>query len=233
MTWSIDVITSRNAYLYEDELDQLFQLRHRYFVDLKGWNDLAKIDGRERDQFDNEQTVYLVLLDQGKVIGTHRLLPTIRPHLFSEIFSHFCDVRGVVRAPNILEAGRTCLDEINLDRGALRRFRRLIMAGLIEYPCHAGMRGFTTLCPVTVVHQYLKIGINIEPLGVPVEVDGITCVACFWPTSEDDLAKVRRALNIPGDVLRYVGLTDDEPLERFPTTIGCTLRRPETQLYRE
>jgi acyl-homoserine lactone synthase len=223
MTWSIDVVTAQNAYLYEDELDQLFQLRHRYFVDLKGWKDLAKVDGRERDQFDTERTVYLMLLDQGKVVGTHRLLPTTTPHLFSEVFSHYCNVRGVMRGPDILEAGRTCLDEKSLDRHALRRFRRQIMAALIEYPCHAGMRGFTTLCPLTVIHQYLKIGIQIEPLGVPVDIDGITCVACFWPTSDEDLAKVRRALNIPGAVLRYVGLDDSGPLERMPATIK---RRP-------
>jgi acyl-homoserine lactone synthase len=207
----MDVVTVRNRHLYQREMDQLFQLRHRYFVDQKGWKDLAKIDGRERDQFDGDQTVYLMLLERGKVVGTHRLLPTDRPHLFSEVFPQLCDVRGLRRGPNILEAGRTCLNESILDRHTLRRYRRHIMAALFEYPCRAGMRGFTTLCPVNVIHQYLKIGVAIEALGVPIEIDGVLCVASFWPTAESDLQKVRAALKIDGDVLRYVGLEEEVP----------------------
>lgn len=218
----MDVVTRENAYLYAEELDELFQLRHRYFVDTKHWTDLHKVDGRERDQFDNDDTIYLLLMHEGRVVGTHRLLPTTKPHLFTEVFPHLCNVRGIRRGPDIYEAGRTCLDESFLTRDDLRRLRRLIMLGLFESCARAGISQFVTLCPVTVVHQYLKMGLDVEVLGVPEIIDGVMCVAASFPTSEHDLQMVRAALRIHHVVVRYIGVRPDLKGPVFPSSWSAT-----------
>lgn len=216
----MDVVTRDNAYLYTEELDEMYRLRHRYFVDQKHWFDLRKVDGRERDQFDNKDATYLLLFDDGRVVGTHRLLPTTKPHLFTEVFSELCNVRGVQRRHDIYEAGRTCLDEELLDRETLRRLRRLIMIGLFEFCTRAGLSQFVTLCPISVVHQYVKIGLAVKPLGIPKEIDGVVCVAASFPTFERDLEMVRAALKVTGNVVRYIG--PQSPMEHcsLPTAPG-------------
>jgi len=74
----IEVVTAANAPLFREELDQAFQLRHRVFVEEKGWADLAKLNGREVDQFDDGGAVHMLFLQDGRVLGYQRMLPTIR-----------------------------------------------------------------------------------------------------------------------------------------------------------
>lgn len=50
----IHVITGANRHLYEPELLAHFQLRHEIYVVERNWSNLARPDGLERDQFDNE-----------------------------------------------------------------------------------------------------------------------------------------------------------------------------------
>ena len=113
----IEVVTSRNALLNQDALQDMFHLRHRIFVERMGWEDLRKPDRLEKDQFDTDDAIYLLLTeDDGKVIGTHRILQTAKPHLFSDLFAKYCAVKGVQRGEKIVELTRTCVDEDALDK---------------------------------------------------------------------------------------------------------------------
>src|SRR5271154_5690649 len=94
----IEVVTSRNALLYKDALSDMFHLRHRIFVEKMGWEALRKPDRMEKDQFDTDDAIYLLLTeDDGTVVGTHRMLPPPKPHLFSDLFPQLCAVKGVLR----------------------------------------------------------------------------------------------------------------------------------------
>src|SRR6185295_11038087 len=170
----IQVVTSRNALLYEDALRDMFHLRHRIFVERMGWEALRKPDRLERDQFDTEDAIYLLLMDDdGTVIGTHRMLPTTKPHLFSDVFPQLCAVKGVQRGKKILELTRTCVDEEALDRATMEHARKRIMVGLFEFCLRAGYEQITLLTPTDLLFRYLLIGLDIKPLGMPVEMDGI------------------------------------------------------------
>ena len=81
----IHIVTSDNLYLFKDEMEQAYRLRHRIFVEEMKWSDLAKPDGREIDQFDDEHAVHMLYVENGKVLGYQRMLPTTRPHLLSEL----------------------------------------------------------------------------------------------------------------------------------------------------
>ncbi|WP_347333173.1 acyl-homoserine-lactone synthase, partial [Ralstonia pseudosolanacearum] len=60
----------------------LAHYRHQIFVGQLGWQ-LPMADGRfERDQYDRDDTVYVVARDaDGAICGCARLLPTTRPYL--------------------------------------------------------------------------------------------------------------------------------------------------------
>ncbi len=223
----IDIVSRENAHLYAQELEEMFRLRHRFFVDKMGWTGLRKLDGLERDQFDTDDTIYLLLIEDGAVVGSHRAMPTMKAHMFSEIFPHLCDVRGVQRAPDIYEAGRTCIEEDAFSPDRLRQVRQLMMAGLFEFCSRAGIRQFTCLCPLGIVQKYLRIGVDVKPLGVPTEIDGVICVAAAFPTSKSDVARVHDAFDIREPIVRYIGTPEpgmpdvlpgiwDQPSRRYP-----------------
>ena len=68
----VHVINDDNKAGYESELDQLFRVRHRIYVDEKKWREPSD-DGREIDQFDTEHAVHLVGIRGGRIVGTVQL----------------------------------------------------------------------------------------------------------------------------------------------------------------
>ncbi len=84
----IEVISSANRERYSNELDQIFRLRHRVFKQRLDW-DVASVDGRERDAFDDLDPVYLFGRGPtGEVNATWRLLPTTGPNMLRDSFAH-------------------------------------------------------------------------------------------------------------------------------------------------
>ena len=69
----IEVVTSRNAHQYKDALQDMFHLRHRIFVERMGWEALRRDDRLEKDQFDTDDAIYLLLTtDDGAVPRSRR-----------------------------------------------------------------------------------------------------------------------------------------------------------------
>ena len=86
----VHVVTSANRHLYERELDEHHQIRYRIYVEELRWRGLtARSDKREYDQFDMPETVYLLGLEEGNVVGGLRLVPTTGPTLLNDVFSRF------------------------------------------------------------------------------------------------------------------------------------------------
>lgn len=201
----IYVVTKENSHNYSAELRRMHELRHKVFVEQMGWEDLRSPDGLERDQFDTSDAVYLLLIEDAKMVGSHRLIPTNRPHLFSDIFPHLCDVRGVVQGPNVYELNRTCVDEALLGPKGSVRVRKILMTGLMEFCVLAGMEYLTVLARVDILDRYTRIGWNLRPLGVPTVIDGVPQVAVSAKTDQAALDVMRAACRIREPLLEYVG----------------------------
>ena len=104
----IHIVTPDNESFYRDEMEQAYRLRHQVFVKEMGWTDLAKPDGREIDQFDDKHAVHMLYIEEGKVLGYQRMLPSTRPHLLSEVMPELCEVERPVGA-HIWEWTRFCV----------------------------------------------------------------------------------------------------------------------------
>jgi acyl-homoserine lactone synthase len=65
----IHVVRKDNRQLYESYFDPYFRLRHEIYVKQRKWMALDRPDGREIDQFDTDEAVYLFCLDEGRLIG--------------------------------------------------------------------------------------------------------------------------------------------------------------------
>ncbi len=100
----VHIINNANRHLYERELDEHHQIRHRIYVEELQWRRLKpRADKREYDPFDMDETVYVLALEEGRVVGGRRLVPTTGPHLIADVFPHFASMQGVPRAPDIAE----------------------------------------------------------------------------------------------------------------------------------
>ncbi|ABD86273.1 acyl-homoserine-lactone synthase [Rhodopseudomonas palustris] len=195
----IRVIDQANQLRYREILERQFRFRHEIFVKERGWTDFEK-DGRyEVDQYDNEKTVYVVALDDERVIGCFRLYPTQAPHMLSEVFSYLVD-GAVPQRSDMLEMTRM---SVSRDRRGGSTYYELL-AGLQEYGLQQG------LCAVTAVIRSFRMpvvqdaGFRVHPLGLPREVNGETLMAVMFEIGEDSLERVRRTAGIGVPVLEPI-----------------------------
>ena len=201
----IEVVTGRNALLYQDALGDMFDFRHRI------------LSGQEKDRFDTDEAIYLLLTrDDGTVIGTQRVLPTVGPHLFSEELPQLCEVKGVQRGPGILELTGVCVDEDALDPLARETARKRLMVGLFEFCLRAGYEKFTLVMPIESLFRYLLIGLNVKPLGLPSQRNGTREVAVIVTVDFIALDAMRLALDVPEQQVDYVGAPPGDPLVLAP-----------------
>lgn len=151
-------------------LESMFADRKRLFVDLFGW-DVPVIDGKfEIDQFDTEQTVYIISADTA---GTHeaslRLMPTTMPHMLQDLFGYLCP-GGVPTGPTTWEGTRLCLPQRH---GAARRreLRNALISAMVDFAIARGIERLTGVLPDTFRKEVLAMGWAAEPLGPPVRVE--------------------------------------------------------------
>jgi len=163
----IDCVTAQNARRYNNALNQMYQRRYDIFVTRRGWKDLARPDGLEKDQFDTEKAIYLLSIrDDGMVDGGMRLLPTTEPHLLADVFPHF--VAGEVpRGPNVFEMTRYFSIRDHAQRRHMRRVRGELLCAMFEYCLVHGGEWITTMLDTFYVHRMRDNNWNEIVLGPP------------------------------------------------------------------
>ncbi len=103
-------ITPQNKGDYQDVLKKTYEIRKKIFVDKLKW-DLKCEGSYEIDQFDHETAHYLVYLDTDEEVrGCMRLTPTTSENLTQNIFGAYVPNNLKIKASNIWEASRFCID---------------------------------------------------------------------------------------------------------------------------
>ena len=169
----IHAISSANRHLYEDIIEQHFRLRHDIFVDERKWETLRKPDGREIDSYDNEDTIYLLALEGRRVVGGHRLYPTTKPSMMSEVFPHLAAVRGCPADPLVWEWSRYFVVRDRRD-GALNL---QLMAAVQEFCLDQGIAQVSAIMETWWLPRFHEAGFVVTPLGLPHLVEGAWTMA--------------------------------------------------------
>jgi acyl-homoserine lactone synthase len=183
----IHVISAANHHLYEDVLEEHFRIRHDIFVEERQWETLRKPDKREVDSFDNEDTIYLLALEGRRVIGGHRLYPTTKPSMMSEIFPHLAEVRGYPSDPLVWEWSRYFIVRNRRDGNLNLR----LMAAVQEFCLAEGIAKISAIMETWWLPRFQEAGFVVTPLGLPALVENAWTMAALIDVSPDTL----RALN--------------------------------------
>jgi acyl-homoserine lactone synthase len=164
----VHVITSANRHLYERELDEHHRIRHRIYIEDLKWPGLTpRADGREYDQFDFDETVYLLGLDEGRVVGGLRLVPTTGPHLIADVFSRFASERGVPRSIDIAEWTRIFVVPERREEHSASKVGSVVIASMIDYGLQEGLSAISVVMNTFWLPKFLRYGWRVRPLGLP------------------------------------------------------------------
>ncbi|AZO05127.1 MULTISPECIES: acyl-homoserine-lactone synthase [unclassified Mesorhizobium] len=192
----LHIITNENVDLYAEEMQQAFHLRHKVFVEERGWSELRRGDEREIDQFDNEHAVHMLFIDDdGRVIGYQRLLPSTQPHLLSEVLYSLCEGDRPV-GPNIWEWTRYCVEAGHRERGRmLSPVANALLSGVVEWGLHNGVDTIIIEMNPLWLLRLVQLHFRVTPLGVPRIISGEETLAVTASFDERTLARLREMSN--------------------------------------
>ncbi len=164
----IHVVTANNQHLYARQLDEMFRMRHDFYVVQRGWTNLTSSDGRETDEFDDENAVYLMNLDRfGKILSTFRLNPTTGPYLVADKLPRYLS-EPAPRQDDIWDLGRWMVAPHARRRhaGEIAEVQRPLIVGLMEFAVERGITGFTALSDTAFIERISAVW-PTRPMGEP------------------------------------------------------------------
>jgi acyl-homoserine lactone synthase len=199
----LHVVTADNRADYTRQVEESFKIRHKIYVDERGWSDLRRADGREVDQFDNDDAIYLLALDgrNQKVVGGSRLIPSLKPHLMSEVFPQLASARQLPRAANIFEWTRFYVIAERRESHAISEVSCAILCGVQEYCLSHGVSELSIVTEPLWITRFLGLGWNPKPLGLPIIWQGMAVVGITVDVSEAALEKTRSIRGLTKPVL--------------------------------
>jgi len=208
----VHVISRDNRHLYSDILEDYFRLRYKIYVLERKWAALDRPDKREIDQFDTEETVYLLGLEGSSIIAGMRLVPTMMPTLLSDLFPKL-SLDGPVRRPDVYELSRIFVIPSRRGEHAGPRAEAVIQAATMEYGLSIGLSAFTIVMESWWLPRLLDQGWVTRPLGLPVDIDSMSTVAVMVDINEKAWTEICTRRSVPGPMLVWQGL----PLVERPT----------------
>ena len=192
----IHIVTPANVHLYHESMEQVWRLRHEIFVVEKGWTDLAKPDCREIDQFDTPYAVHFLAMEDERVVGYSRLLPTTRPHLLSDVMPQLCEVDWPV-GTDTWEWTRQAVARSHRARGkAVNPVSIGLLTGIVEWGLASGIRRLVLQMPTLYLLHVVQLHFRARPLGLPQSISGEDILAA---TAEFDERTLARLHSVRGD----------------------------------
>lgn len=202
----IHVVRKDNRHLYREYFDPYFRWRHEIYVKQRKWMALDRPDGREIDQFDTEDAVYLFAIDDGVLIGGMRALPTLLPTLLSDIFPYL-NIRGPVRRADVHELSRIFVIPERRGEHAGPRVEMLLLTAIMEYGISVGLTGFTIVLESWWLPRFERCGWKAHPLGLPQMMDGMSVLAVLVDCDDATWQSLCRQIGLTRPTLTWRGLS--------------------------
>lgn len=164
--------------------DELSSYRHEVFVEHLGW-DLDTPEGIEQDQFDRQDTVYVVARnDDGNINGCARLLPTTKPYLLGEVFPELLNGLAPPSSPEIWELSRFAALDVAVApspaRGQISSpIAVCLLKNALQTAANYGARHLITVSPIGIERLLRSAGFRSHRAGPPMVVGGHPLFACW------------------------------------------------------
>lgn len=187
----IHVHKGNKILFHHAEMEQMYKLRYDIFAGERQWKALHREDGRDVDDYDNDDTHYLLEVEYGEVIAGARLYPSTGKTMIKDLFSYLVTLGGIPDEPDIWEVSRLFVRR--KDRHSKAVFK--IMAALQEF-CLLNKIAYTSqVMDTSWLPRLQKVGFKGIPLGLPSWEDDGIIIAVLIKASEEALVSVRKFID--------------------------------------
>ena len=169
--------------LSHETKDKLFNYRYQVFVKQLGW-ELDVQPNLEVDQFDHDQTLYIIATDDKDIVGCARLLPTTLPYLLEEVFPELLNGMPPPKEDTIWELSRfTSMDLKSNQSTPKDQLSNSTTAALIKKSMSVarrhGAKYIISVSPIGIERLLRGLDITAHRAGPPKIIDGYPLVACW------------------------------------------------------
>ncbi len=201
-----------------DYFDQMFSLRHRVFVTGRGWS-LPSFNGREIDQYDVDDAVYFLDINDEEVIeGSVRLTPTEQSSLLADYYPHLIENGDAPRSPHIYEATRYIVLPVQKNRDRNRLGKTRLIGAMLEWCLVKKLSFIQMVIDTTMLSSFVEMTMQTIPLGLSHPYGGGRsapgggeCMAIRWPITDQVLNDILEYGNLNG--IRNVPLAETASAE--------------------
>ena len=178
-------------------LHQMYHLRAEAFGARRGWR-VNVVDGKEIDQFDELNPLYLMCVDDhGQLLASLRLLQTTGPHMLANVFPDLLGDEAVIRSPLVWESTRFCVNKhasMDYSEGGVNAVTCELLEALCTVANKSGLTNLVSVYDVFMERVLRRSGCIFEQYGVTVKYDdGLKTKAGIFDVSEIAMASIRRA----------------------------------------
>lgn len=165
----IHVVTQQNRAFYKAQLEQMHRMRREVFIVGRGW-DLQERDGGEYDRGDDEQAIYLMMLDED---GTLQVSVRARPVmdwsiLLDEMPACAEGKVEALRRPDVWEMARHLATGQGRSAGEARERAAEFRIALLEAALARGITQLVGTVDVGLMAHGIRAWLQLKPLGLPV-----------------------------------------------------------------
>lgn len=148
----IHILQGRALARQPNLVEGMFRDRAAQFVDRLEWDISIDAEGREIDQYDRLDPIYLIIADgEGRHAGSMRFLPTFGRTMLSEHFAHL--IETPFEAPNVWECTRLCIRP-----GAPADTSRQLLSAALELGLSRGWAASVGVFDARMMRVYARIG---------------------------------------------------------------------------
>jgi len=169
----IHVVTAANRELYRDTLRDMHQLRRVHFVEERGWNAMTVRDGGEYDPYDDDETIYLLSLNEDGSVGcSMRMRPAETGSILTDVFPHLVAAdEPALRRPDVWEISRYFAAKSGRGRAGARARAEIRLASL-EVAQARGVKRLIGMIDLEMLPPMLTAsGWRVRTLGLPAPYD--------------------------------------------------------------
>jgi len=177
----------------------MFRLRYETFRVRLGWDVETTDDGLEIDQFDGEDSQYILAKSpEDDIDACWRLLPTLGPNMLRDVFPQLLNGQPAPAAADVWELSRFALATDRLAAAEQAGNYQLsfgplsvkLMAEAARFAKARGIVRYVTVTTAAIERMLKKQGLHIHRLGPPVKIGNVLAVACFIEVDEMSLNAV-------------------------------------------
>ncbi len=195
-------------------LDGMFKLRHEVFRERLNW-DVGSTYGRERDQFDELEPVYIVCEQDGEVLGSWRLLPTLGPYMLKDVFPELLHGVPAPQSADTWEISRFAVSKRvagNDSLGTIRSVTQLLLDQLFTFAAKRNLARIVAVTDVRFERILRRSGLQTERFGPPMQIGVTQAVAGYADVSALNLQRMHGGvqMDLGRDVLQTARAIPDQ-----------------------